>query len=507
MHHFSVVRSLRSVRLLLPILLTMILGVLTSWATWTGYTANRPAAVVSAATGAHREGTHKQNNLHLDQKYGRIPLSFEANRGQADEGARFLARGPGYNILLKPDRTVLTFPKAESDKNPDDENQRSNEESSVDIHQRRTQMLRRLEEAKEDGNQTVVTMSLEGANQNAAMIEGRDELEGKVNYFLGDDSSKWLTDIPTFAKVGYKNIYDGVDLVFYGNRQQLEYDLVVSPKVDPSVIQLKFDGVSAIKVDREGNLQLKTAQGDLKQAKPGIYQEVNGARKAINGSYVIKPGNKIGFKVSRYDREKPLIIDPILSYLSFVNGSGEGFAITADATGNAYVTGWVFDANLAPTAGVYQSGFGGDADCFVTKLDPSGTNVVFTTYLGGAGFDYGNSIAVDASKNVYIGGGTDFNFPTTAGTYQTIPSAITDGFIVKLSPTGSSLLFSTLLGGNGTEEVDTIALEAGTGNIFASGITTSTNLNTTPGAFGPTSKGGYEGYVAKFNSTASNVLY
>ena len=220
------------------------------------------------------------------------------------------------------------------------------------------------------------------------------------------------------AKLPTAKSIRGIDLVYYGKQKQLEYDLVVAPGADPGLIQLAFEGTDGLRVDKQGNLLLKTSAGEIQQNKPAIFQEVDGARKEIKGGYVLKPGNKIGFKVSRYDRRKQLVIDPVLKYLSLVNGSGEGIAITADPVGNAYITGVVFDTNLNATPGAFQIASAGGWDAFVTKLNPSGDSVLYTTYLGGSGDDYANGITVDGSGNAYIAGAAGGTFPTTAGAFQ-----------------------------------------------------------------------------------------
>ncbi len=502
----SSLRKLFKCRFAFPAVLYLTIGLLTSWATWTGYTANQSKATPQPTTASPANRKENSSSLHLDKGYGRLPLSFEANKGQFDSSAKFVARGPGFNILLNAEQAVLALRRSGKTSSTDDP---ASPDSDTPIGAQRLLALRgqTAEPANGAGNQALVTMRFAGANAGAKGLEGVDELPGKANYFLGNDSAKWLTDIRTYERVAYREIYQGVDLVFYGSRQQLEYDLVVAPNADPSAIQLVFDGVQGIKSDRQGGLTLATPAGELTQAKPVIYQDIDGQRKTINGSYVIKPGNKIGFKVSKYDRARPLVIDPTLSYLSFVNGSGQGFALAADASGNTYITGFVSDSSLGVTPGVVQATNGGLDDCFVTKLNPTGTEVVFTTYLGGTASDYGNSIAVDAGNNVYVGGYTESGFPTTAGAYQTIFAGISDGFVTKLNPTGSALIYSTYFGGNGTEEVDTVVPEAGTGNIFISGLTASADFNTTPGAFRSANTGGFDAFVGKLNATGSNTLY
>jgi Tol biopolymer transport system component/photosystem II stability/assembly factor-like uncharacterized protein len=446
----------------------------------------------------------------IDKNYGRLPLSFELNRGQIGANARYLARGPGYNIFLTPAEAVLVFQsEGKNKKNTAAGIEGADELKVGPAAHLKQQRARELDDKRNAtrAKPTVVRMRLEGANLNTPAAEGLDQLPGKVSYFLGNDSSKWLTDIPTYSKVAYRNVYSGVDLIYYGNQQQLEYDLVVAPGADPGLIQIAFDGPDGLRVDKQGNLLLETRAGKIQQNKPAIFQEVDGARKEIKGRYVLKPGHKIGFKVSRYDRRKPLVIDPILKYLSFVNGSGEGIAITTDPAGSAYITGIVSASSLNATPGAFQIASGGLGDTFVTKINQAGNGVVYTTYLGGSGDDYGNGIAVDVAGNAYIAGFTSGNFPTTPGAFQSTSQGGGDGYITKLNASGNALVFSTLLGGNDSEEADGIALDPNTGAVYVSGLSASTNLPVTAGAFRSSNAGGYDCYAAKLNANGTALIY
>ncbi len=490
--------------------LTIGLACLTSWATFTGYTAKPNISPDSS----HQEKTSDASSVSrakLNKAYGNLPLSFEVNNGQTEPSVKYFTRGPGYNVFLTSAEAVLVFPEAGKNlRAPAADEETAAEESDGDplSHQNQRERLRQ-HAAEQDAavvKPTVVRMRLEGADTNAGSLQGVDELPGKVNYIFGNDPSKWNTNVSTYSKVAYRKVYPGIDLVYYGNQQQLEYDLVVAPGADPGLIQIAFDGTDSLRIDKQGNLLLQTSAGEIQQNQPAIFQEVDGVRQEIKGSYVLKPGNKVCFKVSRYDRRKPLVIDPILKYLSFVNGSGEGIALTTDPTGNAYFTGVVFDPNLNATPGAFQITSGGGWDAFVTKLNPSGNTVLYTTYLGGSGDDYANGITVDAAGNAYIAGGANVGFPTTPGVFQSTVSGFLDAFITKLNPTGSGLIFSTLLGGNGNDEADSIVVDP-SGVIYVSGVTGSSNLLTTAGAFRTTFAGGDDGYVAKFNAGGTAVSY
>ena len=255
-----------------------------------------------------------------------------------------------------------------------------------------------------------------------AKVTGEDELSGKINYLIGKDSSKWRTAVAIYAKVRYEQVYPGIDLVYYGNQRQLEYDFVVAPGADPARIRLKLAGARKMYVNGQGQLVFQTAGGDVRWNKPEIYQEVDGQRRSVPGKYVLRAGHGLGFAVAAYDTAKPLIIDPTLVYSTYLGGSSfdEGFSIAVDNSGNAYVTGFTGSSDFPTAAGAFQTTYGGIFNAFVTKLNPTGSSLVYSTYLGGSGGDEGYGIAVDTSGDAYITGiAGSSDFPTTAGAFQT----------------------------------------------------------------------------------------
>ncbi|MEP6920076.1 MAG: carboxypeptidase regulatory-like domain-containing protein [bacterium] len=484
------------------------IALLAAWATFTGYSASLEGSkgVKSEALATAPKDTKAKQRVNLSKTYGKLPLSFEANTGQTDPQVKYFARVAGYNLFFTATETVFVFrgagkAQAAADQ-ADDEVQDADPVTQQDHRDR----LRRRLSDEASAKETVLRMRLDGADTAAGSIQGAEELAGKVNYFYGPDPEKWSPDHSTYGKVSYNKVYPGIDLVFYGTQQQLEYDLVVAPGADPGLIQIAFEGADGISVDKKGNLLLKTGAGDIQQNRPTIFQEVDGVKKEVKGNYTLRQGNKIGFRVSHYNRRKPLIIDPILKYLSFVNGSGEGIGITTDPAGNTYFTGNVDDNNLNATPGAFQIATAGGLDTFVTKLNPTGHSVVYTTYLGGPNDDYANGITVDAAGNAYIAGAAGASFPTTAGAFQTTFGGYLDSFITKLNPTGSALVFSTLLGGNGTDEADNLIVDSA-GAIYVSGLAGSSNMPTTAGAFRTTYAGGDDGYAAKLNATGTALNY
>lgn len=292
-----------------------------------GYTASRPKAAIPLPADKKADQTTK---AQVGEAYGRLPLSFEANQGQTDSEVKFLSRGNGYSLFLTSTEAVLSL------KSP---------KSKVRVADSRLQTP--------DCSSAVLRMKLVGANPTPSMT-GLDELPGKSNYFIGKDSAKWRTNVPTYAKVRQEAVYPGVDLVYYGNQRQLEYDFVVRPGTDPAVIALSFEGADKLEVDNHGELVLQVGGDEIRQRKPLIYQEVDGVRQEIAGRYELKDKDKVSFQIAAYDVSRPLVIDPLLVYSSYLGGSSDdrGFGIAVDVTGNAYVTGLTNSTNFPTTWGV-----------------------------------------------------------------------------------------------------------------------------------------------------------
>jgi hypothetical protein len=423
-------------------------------------------------------------DARLSESYGKLPLQFEANRGQTHKDVRFLSRGPGYGLYLTADEAVLVLSKPAA-----------------------------------DAKRVALRMSLVGAARKP-LASGIDELPGKANYFIGRDPSKWRRDVPTYGKVHYQNVYPGIDLVYYGNQRQLEYDFVLAPGADPNKIVLGFKGADKLEIDAEGSLVLHASGGDIRQHKPVIYQDIDGVRRDIAGGYVRKDAKRVGFQVAAYDASRPLIIDPVvLSYSTYLGGNGGDFgaAIAVDAGGNAYVTGNTSSTDFPTTAGAFQVPFGGniDGDAFVTKLNSTGTALVYSTYLGGIDYDSGSGIAVDTEGNAYVTGYTrSNNFPISAGAFQTTfadPAGSGNVFVTKIDPTGAALVYSTYLGGSGDEQFsgarNGIALDS-SGSAYVTGSTRSADFPITAGAFQSVHSGAFDNpFVTKLDPTGSTLIY
>ena len=334
-------------------------------------------------------------------RFGRLPLSFEANRGQIDQTVKFLSHGPGYHLCLTANEAVLTLRKPQP---------------------------RGTDTKVREGS--VVRLKMIGANA-SPQVEGQDELPGKVNYFTGNDPEKWQRNVPTYRKVNYKDVYPGIDVVYYGNQRELEYDFVIAPGGNPKLIKFTVEGADKIRLDETGNLLLNLKHGEVRLNKPVIYQLTDtGSRREIKGDYVIK-GNEVRFKVQAFDSGKPLVIDPVLSYSTFLGGgdSEQAFSIAVDSQGSAYVTGSTEGGTFPTTVGAFKTTIN-SSGAFVSKLDPTGSTLVYSTYISTSAT--GRSIAVDASGNAYVTGNTassDFPtvnaFKTSSNFYKTTDSATT----------------------------------------------------------------------------------
>ena len=409
------------------------------------------------------------------QAYGKLPLRFEANTGQTGGQVKFLSRGRGYALFLTSSEALLAL------------------------------------------NKSALRMRFLGANSNA-QATGVEELSGTVNYFIGNDPKKWRTNVPTYAKVRYRDVYPGVDLLYYGNQQQLEYDLVLAPGVDPGVARLGLSGASKIRIDQSGDLVLDTSAGVVHLRKPVAYQQTPTGQQSVDVEYALGGDDQVAFNVGRYDHAKPLVIDPVLVYSSFLGGSGSdtgGFAgIAVDSAGSAYVVSSTNSTDY-PIANAAQPSFGGGtSDVVVTKFKPDGSGFEYSTFLGGSATDNAAGIAVDSSGNAYVTGQTDSaNFPTTTGAFQRIKPSTgfnTAAFVTKLSASGSTLEYSTYLGGSLSDTGTAIAVDS-SGRASVTGGVNSKNFPVTFGA--PQPAGDYafgiigDAFVTTFTADGSSLVF
>ncbi|MGB9073656.1 MAG: SBBP repeat-containing protein [Terriglobales bacterium] len=443
--------------------------------------------------------------------YGKLPLSFEANRGQTDARVKFLSRTGGYTLFLTGDEAVLTL-RGKKKSLPQGLKPASLAASGgtaeampfpKTIHGTSSS---KNDTAADRVTGAVLRMKLRHVNP-AAKVTGADELAGTSNYFIGNDPAKWRANVPTYAKVKYEGIYPGVDLVYYGNQRQLEYDFIVAPGADPRHIQFDVRGAKRIRRDARGDLVLKMGEGEIRWHKPVVYQEKNGTRQLVAAHYAITDKSRVGFEVAKYDAGRPLYIDPLI-YSTYLGGSNYdyGQSIAVDSTGNAYVTGYTGSTDFPTTPGAFQTTCCG---AFVTKLNPTGSALVYSTYLGGSSSDGALGIAVDSAGNAYVTGDAySTDFPVTPGAFQTnFGGGESDTFVTEINPTGSALVYSTYLGGSSYEYGYGIAVDSA-GSAYVSGFTWSADFPTTPGAFQTNfGSGGGDAFVTKLNSTGSALVY
>ena len=332
----------------------LFLGLLLIALAWSGATWSRsqPRKVVKQISHDAAAQPDAATKARLNEAYGQLPLSFEANVGQIDPQVDFISRGSGYTLFLTPREAVLAL--------------RNTHDSAAGAELR---------------------MKFVGS-ESRPRVAGQEELPGKVNYLTGKDPRRWRTGVSTYGKVAYQDLYPGVDLVYYGNQRQLEYDFVVHPGTDPNIIALRFEGADQLKVDAQGELVLHARGAEIRQRKPLIYQEVDGVRHEVAGSYKLRDGNTVGFQLADYDLSRPLVIDPVLVYSTLLGGANvdTGVDIAVDASGNAYVSGstqlLIVPSTFPTTPGAFDTTHNGSQDAFVTKLNATGSALVYSTFIG-----------------------------------------------------------------------------------------------------------------------------
>jgi len=452
--------------------LCLILGVLLTGYQWPSVR-DQGAGGSQNASAITEPSVSNSQQTALNRAVDNLPARFEANQGQADSRIKFISRGKDYNLFLAPDETTLTLPDQES--------------------------------------AAALSMKLIGANPDAK-ITGVDQLATRTSYYSGRDSAGWRANVPSYAKVKYKQVYDGVDLLYYGRDGHIEYDFIVAPGADLAAIRFAVEGAESVSIDAKGDLLLHTPAGELRHRKPVIYQESAGVRRPIEGEYSLiqtadfgLSTSVIGFNLGDYDPLLPLVIDPVLEYSTYLGGSGDdqGTSIAVDSQGNVYVVG-ITDSIDLPTASASQPQFGGGQDVFVAKLDPTGTRLEYLTYLGGSDLETATGLAIDASGNAYVAGFTrSTNFPTL-NPMQATNRGQFNGFVSKLSAAGN-LVYSTYLGGSLNDSTSAVAVDSA-GNCYIAGIATSANFPVI-NAVQANQGGASDLYIAKLNASGNQLIY
>jgi hypothetical protein len=450
--------------------------------------------------------------MQTDPVFARQPLRFERNEGQTPAEVKFLVHGCGYQLFLTETESVIVLPtpaaKDTTWQNRDDRNAGFAPGRSRETASGRNEFC-------------LFRMQLVGASSSPS-ITGEEGLRGKVNYFIGNDPAQWRTNIATFAKVRYREVYPGIDLVYYGNEGRLEYDFVVTPGADPNLIALKFEGADEVKTDQRGDLTVTVAGHELRWRKPLLYQEIDGVRREVAGGYRLGPAfaehegrrvHSVSFQIASYNRATALVIDPAFIYSTYFGGIGDdaGGGIAVDAEGNAYVAATTTSVNFPTKAALNPTRLGA-SDAVLAKFNPAG-ELVFSTYLGGTKDDVGGGfsprVSLDAAGNPCIVGTTlSTDFPVLNAIQQTNGGGL-DVFATSLKSDGTAISFSTYLGGSGNDIPYEVVISKLTSDIYIAGETRSADFPVL-NALQPTLGGneGYkDGFITKLKAGGAGLLY
>jgi Beta-propeller repeat len=459
------------------------------------------------ATPAHNssDGSALSNPQQIQVAFGRLPLSFEPNQGQSDSRVKFLAHGNGYGLYLTSSEAVLALPP------------RSQVRSQVSS-----------KDSSKDQSRPFIEMQFGGANRSAPLA-GTSLLPGKSSYFIGNDRSRWHRNIPQFSRVQYRDLYSGIDLDFYGRQGRLEYDFEVAPGADPAQIALDFKGTKNLQVAANGDLVLTLDGGDLRFEAPHIYQKTENGEQPVAGSFALRSDNRVTFQIGAYDRSRALVIDPVLTFSTYLGGSGDEScrvitgapvgsfvphcpAIAVDSATRVYVAGATSSTAgfPVPAGGAATDGpLGGGADVFLVRFNSTGTALDYTTFVGGSGTDYPTGVGVDSGFNVYVTGTTNSgNYPVTTSAYQSGPLGPANTnhvFFSKFDSSGSVDLYSTYLSGStGVDSASDLAVD-GLGRAYIIGTTSSSDFPTTAGALQPTAAATNQFFFSKIDPKASGT--
>ncbi len=485
--------------------------------------ANAKRSQVRTASIRSMQSAAQPNPIRARMIYGHLPLAFERNVGQTDPSVKFMARGSDYALFLTGKEAMLAL-QAPARRNASSDRSSASKPSGLQM--------------------SAIRMALVGANTSADVV-GSDKLDSISNYFIGNNPSKWHSNVPQFARVRYQDVYPGIDLIYYGHQGQLEYDFEVAPGADSKQVVLQFNGSDNTNLTASGDLVLTTPSGNVKLQAPRVYQKYGQEQRPIAAKFVFRGKDQIGFEVGEYDRSRALVIDPLLTYSTYLGGSGDEScsaitgntvmpglansipgtpgcpAIAVDLGGNMYVAGSTTSLSTTFPGNPVAGSLHGTANVFVSQFNSTGS-ALSVTYLGGTDaseVDYTAGIAVDSALNVIVAGTTDSaTFPVSGSPYQASPgvSGTKHVFVTKFAPgsIGQSialvpLKYSTYLFGNGTDLASGVAVDP-VGNIYVTGTTTSTTFPTTVTALPFISPGSSEFFFSKLNPAltgTASLLY
>jgi hypothetical protein len=427
---------------------------------------------------------------------GALPVTFEANRGQTAAEVRFVARASRYHLFLTPTEVVLTFAAPASGSATGDR-----------------LATRRALPRHSSAAVGVVRLRFVGADS-ATRLVGREPAPFSSHYLIGRDPRRWLTAVPNFATVVYEALSPGVDLRFRGHRGHVVVEAALAPGADRRAIVLDVHGDAELTSDPRGDLLIATAAGTLRLQRPQASREGHTEPAAGAGRPMLIGARRVALAIERVDPAQAVAVVPVLEFVADMGGDAddEGFGVAVDARGSAYLTGATWSVTFPTTADALRPRYaGGHLDAFVAKLAPSGATLEYATFIGGSEMDVAYGIAVDAAGSAYITGQTESpDFPVTAGAFQPAYVAGRDGFVAKLNPAGSGLVYASYLGGSGYDQGLGIAVDAA-GYAYVGGETISADFPATAGAFDTTFNAGgvygSDGFVAKINPTGTALVY
>ena len=424
----------------------------------------------------------------LQASFASLPLAFEQNQGQTDPQVKYMARAKGYTLFLTSQDAVFSL----------------HSKSSANARPSRSRVPKLQVNAAPGISEkpAVVRMQLVGANS-STQITAADQLPGKSNYYLGNDPKKWQTDVSQYARVAYKSVYPGIDLAYYGEQSKLEFDFIVAPASDPASIDLAFSGAQHVTTDASGNLVISSAGGDVVLHKPVAYQQQNGSRQLVDARFVVKGKNQVSFDLGSYDRSREVVIDPTVTYSTYFGGSAEdeAYGVAVDSSGNAYVTGATKSPNFpGPLAA------GTNFDAFVSKLNPAGSALLYSTFVGGNagnGDNFGLGIAVNSTGTYVIGNTSSTNFPAsvTIGAGGGV-----DVFVAKLDNSTGVASQLTKIGGTANDSGNGIAVDS-TGAAYIGGETDSIDFPIAGPPIQTSNAGKGDGFIAKLDSNGTVLDY